>query len=299
MSGKRRKSSEPSETPQQRGRRKVSAFFKILVILTAACGVLVGGGFYLLRSIKPIEIAPPAPAAGCKMTEAGRKTGLEIEQAANAATIGGVAFAKDLPDHAVVIAYATVWQESKFHNIDFGDRDSVGLFQQRPSQEWGRVDQLMDPVYASGRFYDELADVPGYRDIPVYEAAQAVQRSADGFAYDDHEPKSRGMAKAFTGQEGAALSCWFKKQEAAETDVAGAREEMTRIFGIDPGTLPVADPPATGDPGQAMALWAVANAKDYGLTSVTYGDQRWTAAKGRDGWVRTADVAPEGQILLK
>lgn len=269
-----------------------------MVVLTAACGLLVGGGLYLLRSVKPIDIAPPPPTASCKMTVSGDKTSLEVEQAANAATIGGVAFAKDLPDHAVVISYATVWQESKFHNIDFGDRDSVGLFQQRPSQEWGRKDQLMDPVYASGEFYDELAEVPGYLERPVYEAAQAVQHSADGFAYDDHEPRSRGMAKAFTGQEGAALTCWFDKKDAAKTDVEGAREEMTRVFGIDPGTLPVADPPATGEPGQAMALWAVANAKDYGLTSVTYGDQRWSLAKGNDGWTRTTEIAPEGQILL-
>lgn len=300
MPGKRRRNPEPSEAPRERReRRRISAFFKILFALTAVCGVLVTAGIYLIRSIEPIEIGKPEPVSGCTVAASEDEDGLEVEQAANAATISGVAFSRKLPDHAVVIAYATVWQESKFRNIEFGDRDSVGLFQQRPSQEWGRPDQLMDPVYASGEFYDELVQVPGYLDLPVYEAAQAVQRSADGFAYDDHEPRSRVMAKAFTGQEGPAVTCWFKPKSGAKADVEGARAEMTRVFGTDPGMLPVPQDPPTGDLGQAMALWAVTHAEEYGLTSVTYGDQRWTAAKGRQGWSATENGAPEGQVVIE
>ncbi|RCV47312.1 hypothetical protein DEF23_27000, partial [Marinitenerispora sediminis] len=177
-------------------RRRISAFFKILTVLTVACGVLVAGGYYVIRSVQRVELTPPPPPSGCTLTAAGDTDELEVEQAANAATISGVAFGRDLPPHAVVVAFATVWQESKFRNIEFGDRDSVGLFQQRPSQEWGDPEQLMDPVYSSGEFYDGLVEIAGYEEMPVYEAAQAVQRSADGFAYDQHERRSRTMAAA-------------------------------------------------------------------------------------------------------
>jgi hypothetical protein len=279
--------------------RRVSAFFKILAVLLLVCGALVGGGFYVMRSIKPLEVAPPEPTESCTVTAGGDTDKLEPEQAANAATISGVAFGRDLPEEAVVIAYATVWQESKFFNIDYGDRDSVGLFQQRPSQEWGAPEELMDPVYATGAFYDKLVQVPDYTGIPVYEAAQAVQRSADGFAYDQHEQLSRVMSAAFTGAEGPAVSCELILDEMGEPDVEGAAAEITRVFGVEPDSVTMAGTRATGDVGWAMAQWAVANAKVYGLASVTYGDQRWTAADGADGWVTVPDAAPEGEVVLE
>ncbi|MDA8369573.1 MAG: hypothetical protein M0026_06850 [Nocardiopsaceae bacterium] len=285
--------------------RKVSAFFKILLALTLACGVLVAGGFYVMRKIQPIEVEPPKPKNVCTITAQGDTDQLEPEQAANAATISGVAFSKDLPEEAVVIAYATVWQESKFFNIDYGDRDSVGLFQQRPSQKWGTPEQLLDPVYSAGAFYDKLTDISGYTDIPVYEAAQAVQRSADGFAYDQHEHLSRMMASAFTGSAGSPVVCMLDPEKAEETDVAAAEEEMTRVFGVEPTAVAAAGQRSTGDLGWAMAQWAVANAQAYGLTSVTYQDQRWTLNhEGQDGqkgssWSTVPDAAPAGEIVLK
>ncbi|GAB3207746.1 hypothetical protein ACQEU5_12390 [Marinactinospora thermotolerans] len=279
-------------------RRRISAFFKILIVLTVVCGALVAGGYYLMHSIRPIELTPPEPVAACTVTARDDMDELEPEQAANAATIGGVAFSRNLPEHAVVIAYATVWQETKFYNIAHGDRDSLGLFQQRPSMEWGDPEQIIDPVYASGEFYDALAEIPDYQDMPVYEAAQAVQRSADGFAYDQHEERSRTMAAAFSGSEGPAVSCRFEAEEAAETDVAAAEQEMERVFGVAPGSLPVASPPQTGDLGWAMAIWAVTHAQEYGLSSVTYDGMRWRAAEGQEGWVKVSDASPEGQIVL-
>ncbi|NYE45703.1 hypothetical protein HDA32_000823 [Spinactinospora alkalitolerans] len=299
-----------------RKRRRISAFFKILTVLTLVCGGLVAGGYYVMQSIKPIDLTPPPPPSGCTVASGDGTDDLDLEQGANAATIGGVAFSKDLPDHAVVVAYATVWQESKFHNIEHGDRDSLGLFQQRPSMEWGDPGQIIDPVYSSGEFYDKLVEIPDYRELPVYEAAQAVQRSADGFAYDQHERRSRAMMSAFTGQDGPAVTCWFEEdagnaenagnaegagvaEEGAGPDVAAAQEEMLRVFGTDPAQLPVAEQPRTGDLGWAMALWAVTHAQEYGLSSVTYGDQRWSAADGRAGWSAVeGGPAPEGQVVL-
>ncbi|MFC3997167.1 hypothetical protein ACFOVU_14635 [Nocardiopsis sediminis] len=279
--------------------RRVSAFFKILTILTLVCGALVAGGIYVMRSIKPLEVEPEEPAAACTVTASGDTDVLDPEQAANAATIGGVAFARDLPEDAVVIAYATVWQESKFFNIDYGDRDSVGLFQQRPSKGWGETDQLLDPVYATGAFYESLVEISGYEQMPVYEAAQAVQASADGFAYDQHEQRSRVMASAFTGAEGAAMTCVHDPEGYADPDPDAARTEITRVFGVEPTAVAAAGRRTTGDLGWAMALWAVANAGEYGLTQVTYDDQRWTLDNAEEGWATVPDAAPAGEVVLE
>ncbi|GGK36669.1 hypothetical protein GCM10010124_31640 [Pilimelia terevasa] len=82
----------------------------------------------------------------------------------------------------------TAMQESGLRNLPGGDRDSVGLFQQRPSQGWGTVAQLRDPAYAATKFYQRLAKVPGWERMSVTDAAQAVQRSAYPNAYAKHEP---------------------------------------------------------------------------------------------------------------
>ena len=82
-----------------------------------------------------------------------------------------------------IIAVATAMQESSLVNLTGGDRDSVGLFQQRPSQGWGTPEQLHDPTYAAGKFYDKLLTVAGWQTMPLTEAAQAVQRSAYPEAY--------------------------------------------------------------------------------------------------------------------
>ncbi|MBW8766298.1 MAG: hypothetical protein JF630_08775, partial [Geodermatophilales bacterium] len=85
---------------------------------------------------------------------------LTNEQAQNAITIAAVAHDRGLPERAVVIALATAQQESRLRNLPYGDRDSLGLFQQRPSQGWGTEAQVQDPVYAAGRFFDHLVQTP-------------------------------------------------------------------------------------------------------------------------------------------
>ena len=78
-----------------------------------------------------------------------------------------------MPPRAVAIAYATALQESKLTNLHYGDRDSVGVFQQRPSEGWGTTKQIEDPVYATDRFFEALAAVRGYLRMPIYAAAQS------------------------------------------------------------------------------------------------------------------------------
>ncbi len=291
-------------------RRTFSAFAKILLILTFVCGLFVGGAYYVLTTFEPLDTRE-RPEPGCRLALPEGRYDMEITQAANAATVGGVAFSRDLPEEAVTVAYATVWQESTFYNVEYGDRDSLGLFQQRPSQEWGDPEEILDPVFSSRSFYDELEEVGGWEDLPVYEAAQRVQRSAHGFAYDQHEELSSGMAEAFTGRGGAAVTCWFDEAtleslRAGDADTAGAEEEMARVFGTDPAELPVPEGQEgrTGDLGWAMAHWAVVHAEEYGLTSVSYGNQRWQASEGMDGaqnWTEIEDASQDtgGRVVLR
>ena len=144
----------------------------LLVIALAAVGYLV------LRQGKPL-----LTGSGCQAGTGRKMILLDPEQASIAATIAGVAHQRAMPRRAVVVAYAAALQESKLHNLSYGDRDSVGVFQQRPSEGWGPAWKLKDPVYASTRFFRALATVPDYLHKPAYRAAQAVQRSADGHAY--------------------------------------------------------------------------------------------------------------------
>ena len=105
-----------------------------------------------------------------------------------------------MPRGAVTIAYATAMQESKLQNLNYGDRDSVGVFQQRPSQGWGPRSDLENPVYATTKFFGALGQVPGTGGMPVYQAAQDVQHSADGDAYIQYEPMAAHMASRSPGR---------------------------------------------------------------------------------------------------
>jgi hypothetical protein len=123
----------------------------------------------------------PVATAQCTLPATGiRLTG---EQIGNARTIAQVGYERGLPERAVVIALATAMQESRLRNLDYGDRDSLGLFQQRPSQGWGTPEQVQDPVYAAGEFYDHLVQIPDWQTGELTLVADAVQRSAFPFAY--------------------------------------------------------------------------------------------------------------------
>ena len=114
----------------------------------------------------------------CQARAGGSTFAFTPEQTGHAATITAEAIRRGLPARAATIALATALQESGLRNLDYGDRDSVGLFQQRPSQGWGSVPQIMDPTYAAGAFYDALVKVDDYESRPITEVAQEVQRSA-------------------------------------------------------------------------------------------------------------------------
>lgn len=244
------------------------------------------------------HFAPLLQGGGCVVRGTSYDVPLSTGQAGIAATIAGVARHRSMPVRAVTIAYAAALQESDLENLSYGDLDSVGVFQQRPSQGWGTRAQLLDPVYASSRFLGALAHVAGYRHLQVYQAAQAVQHSADGSAYSQYASQGAQMAAGFSGQLAHAVWCWYGDGVGRKAHLAAASRELARTFGPLQLT-PTRDPamhvqvrrPSTG---WAVAVWLVSHAGSYGIRSVRFGGYQWTAAHGKKGWTRylTRDHRP-------
>ena len=255
----------------------------LLIIALAVAGYLV------LRQNKPL-----LTGSGCQAGRGTAAVALDPEQAAIASTIAGVAHQRSMPSHAVMVAYAAALQESKLHNLGYGDRDSVGVFQQRPSEGWGPARKLRDPVYASTRFFQALATVPDYLHKPVYRAAQAVQHSADGYAYVQYQPEAAALAADFTGRSAHAVWCWSAGPTPARAKLAAARRGLAHAFGPmsshrvatpgdDPAMLVRVPRPALG---WAVASWLVTHASSYGIHDVRYAGLRWQASSGSSGWAR-------------
>ncbi|MFJ7946825.1 C40 family peptidase [Streptomyces sp. NPDC096354] len=118
------------------------------------------------------------------------------EQVPNAKTIQATGVAMNVPPRGQVVALATALQESGLRNLTYGDRDSLGLFQQRPSQGWGTANEILDPVHASTKFYEGLKKVSGWQSLSVTQAAQAVQRSGFPEAYAKWEPLATALQQA-------------------------------------------------------------------------------------------------------
>ena len=223
---------------------------------------------------------------------------IDTDQARWVTLMAAIAHRRALPPRATTIAIATAFQESKIHNIDYGDRDSIGLFQQRPSQGWGTRQQILDPVYAINAFYDGLLKVDGYESMSITDAAQAVQRSAFPAAYASHEDYARALASALRGYSTAAFSCRINPVGGGLTAVVVA--DITSAFGTIPAqarkgtiTLPLAGPaPDVETRGWALAHYAVGNAARLNITSVSFDGLRWTAADSPDGWLPHPKAAP-------
>lgn len=168
----------PSRRPsRKRTRRSLGSLVPrwwpaLLLVAAALIGVAWNAGD---EATTPDATTCTLPGSGVTVTP---------EQVGNAAIIAQVGRDRGLPERAVVIALATAQQESRLRNLDYGDRDSLGLFQQRPSQGWGTEAQVQDPVYAAGKFYDWLVTVPDWETRRLTEVADAVQRSAFPEAYE-------------------------------------------------------------------------------------------------------------------
>ncbi|WP_020502323.1 C40 family peptidase [Sciscionella marina] len=114
-----------------------------------------------------------------------------------ARTIVTVVMQRHLPRRAAVIAIATGLVESNLRNLDHGDRDSLGVFQQRPSQGWGSRTEILNPVHATNTFLDHLVAVPGWEHLLPGQAEQTVQRSGFPGRYGPREPQAAGIVAKF------------------------------------------------------------------------------------------------------
>jgi hypothetical protein len=196
----------------------------------------------------------------------------------------------------VVVALATAFQESKLTNLAGGDRDSVGLFQQRPSQGWGSVTEIRDPRYAAGKFYSALVKVKGWQSMRVTDAAQRVQRSAFPEAYEKWADEATVLTKALIGQATAAVACEYRGEPTVRGDAAAAA--LTHQLQLDWGgvqaigsnsvaglSLQVRD----SQHGWQFAHWLVAHAAEHGVATVRYDTLQWTAKGG--AWTKASPDA--------
>ena len=289
----------------------------VALVALAGVGLAAAVGYGVSNLID--DVAPFLSPEECTATVGDRTVELDIEQAENAALITAVAVGRGLPARAATIALATAYQESKLYNLEHGDRDSAGLFQQRPSQGWGSFDEVTDPFYATNAFYDELAKVDGYESMEVTDAAQEVQRSAYPEAYADHEADARVLASALTGNSPGVFSSPLSGEPDAETgrlNDAGltrradvVRREVADLFGgppmggFEPGgvrtghmegsahydgrAVDVFFRPITRANkirGWALAQYLVAMADRLAIKTVIFDAKIWTADRSGDGW---------------
>lgn len=284
---------------------------RALLLLAAVVVLLLGLGIYLAvnRDARlPIDVPV---GKGCHASTEDGTVSLYPEQMANAATITAVGLINGIPDHGIVIALATAMQESELYNLGYGDRDSLGLFQQRPSQGWGTAEQVQDPRYAAGAFYNHLLRVPGWQQMRLTEAAQAVQRSAFPEAYQRWEFNARVLGEALVGAHETAITCGkvgeptLRGAAATEALVAGLRADWGPVVSTaaanDTGGLSVVAGHDRG--GWQLAHWLVANSVNHNVSRVRYGEHEWTVESGEWGLVDTppadgvaivvADVYPD------
>jgi hypothetical protein len=211
------------------------------------------GGFLLLvlalALVAGLGTQPPRLGTGgqCRLVAHGRPMAAsstegspwDAEQLTNARIVVDTADQLGLPNRAAVIGLATALQESRLRSLTQAqsDRDSAGIFQQRPSMGWGSLDQVMNPAYAAQAFYDHLVQVPDWTQLPVTVAAQSVQRSAYPDAYAKWEPTARRMNAALTGTGHATVSCTPKVQPvSSRTPSGGWAPQQMGPDGLTPRT---------------------------------------------------------------
>jgi hypothetical protein len=267
-----------------------------LVFVLLVAGVV--GAFWWLRSRNLTE--PVLGQQRCVATANNKSAVVDLDQAHFASIIAGVSVRRGLPPRAASIALATAYQETGIRNLDYGDRDSVGLFQQRPSQGWGTKKQLMDPNYAAGQFYDALVKIKNWETDDINNVAQKVQRSGHPEAYNDHEADARVLASALTGQSAAGFSCLDRTGTVG--DVKGLRRTMQRTFGDldDSADGAVITIRASSERrAWAYAHFAVANASLYGVTTVKIGDRLWqTQDFNLPDWQETSPTLKNDRVEI-
>ena len=245
---------------------------------------------------------------------------LTVAQLQHASTINAVGLSRSISEQGRIIAVATAYQESSLRNRNDGDRDSVGLFQQRPSQGWGTAEQIIDPVYSSGKFYDALLEVPDWQEMTLTQAAQAVQYSGFPDAYAKWEPQATTLVRGLSGSVEPTLSCGSGSRmptseapqrppltgtadatpalaatlAAAQAELGGLTMERVSEDGMT-ATVDVAvaglEPTAAG---RSLAAWSVAHGIGMDVTEVAVQDRRWVDHE----WTSADPIDNPAQVVI-
>jgi hypothetical protein len=278
-------------------RTRIVAFVAVLLVIG-------GVGFYLYRG----GVGPLPDPEGCTAKVGSVVVDLTPEQAHNATVIAALGVRRGLPARAVSIAFATAYQESKLRNLDHGDRDSLGLFQQRPSQGWGTSSEVQDPYHATNAFYDALAKVDGFQTMRITEAAQKVQRSGYPEAYEPHAADARALASALTGYSpNGRFTCVVHKPTGTKGTADGAIADLEKGFGDLPTargarqdfTVAVGSGLDGQRRGWAVAQYLVAHAADLKIQSVAFDGKHWRVGTASEqGWTRSSTKAGQVSVSL-
>jgi cell wall-associated NlpC family hydrolase len=184
----------------KRRRALISGIIGLVLSAVCCCGGIVAFWFDTNQTTPTAADGPCTVNPDASTGSLPDLAPLTKQQEANAAVIVTVGQSMKVPTRGWVIAVATAMQESQLQNLpNLGknnDHDSLGLFQQRPSQGWGTPQQILDPKYASTKFYDKLLAVKNWQALPLTDAAQAVQRSAYPGAYAKWEPDATQLVGA-------------------------------------------------------------------------------------------------------
>ena len=290
-----------------------------LVVVLVVAGLLAGVGIWLLHKLGGISLFSQAD---CVAVSADQSYTYDLEQMQNASTIAAVGVKLGVPTFGIEVAEATALQESKLYNVTGGDRDSLGLFQQRPSEGWGTAAQIMDTTYSTTAFYNALMKVSNWQNLPLTVAAQDVQHSAYPDAYAAHADEAGVLAAVFTGTAGDGLTCTldgptFSPQATDSSGLTTQGEAVVADAEKQWGTASVEDASgglrsfalalpdslsgtAQAQRGWAYANWAVSKAEALGITQVGYDGKTWSASNSPGAWqtASAAATAPTDRVLI-
>jgi hypothetical protein len=276
------------------------------VVVVALLAVLGALGVVVAVNSFDGKLSLPQLGPECVVRADGEVT-LDRVQMANAATISAVGLRREMSEQAIVVALATALQESKLENLEDGDRDSLGLFQQRPSQGWGTPEKIQDPRYAADKFYSALKKVKGWKKMRVTDAAQKVQRSAYPNAYEKWADEAAVLARALTGRATGAVECTITGEPALRGAAAAAAlaegmrldwgKGLDAIEASQAGGLTVTVKEANA--GWRYAHWLVSHASRTGLERVRFADREWNATDGKWQPVTGDQPADNGTVVAE
>jgi hypothetical protein len=265
---------------EHRPRGPVRRTLGCLIPIALVAGI-AGGGYLAYQ-----HLVDNFGSTSCKLVARNYDYQWDPDQTQSASTIVAVGvYKKGVPTRAAIVATTTAIQESKLRNLAYGDLDSLGLFQQRKSQGWGTAEEIQDPVYSSGSFYNALLKVPNWETMGIGEAAQAVQKSGFPDAYAEHESQGEVITSVMTGATHEAIGCRLDapKRNGSPAQIA---QQLSTESGLraTPEAKTVGYQAKSVNGAFAVASWAIAHADSDNITAVTVGDRAWERQRGRGGW---------------